>query len=41
VTVNYHSTGVLNKKKTIETRLDEVEKHLDIFRKKKVFLSKA
>lgn len=41
VTVNYHSTGVLNRKKSIESKLDEVEKHLDIFKKKKIFLSKA
>jgi len=38
VTIAYHSTGVINKKILLEKRMDEVEKHLEIFNKKKVFL---
>lgn len=38
ITVNFHSTGVINKKRDLEAKINEVEKHIDLFNKKKVFL---
>lgn len=38
VTINLHTIGINNKKRLVENKLDEVEKILEIFSKRKVFL---
>ncbi len=38
VTINLHPIGINNRKKNLEEKIEEVEKILDVFRKKKVFL---
>jgi hypothetical protein len=38
VTINLHAIGINNKKRIVENKLDEVDKILAIFRKKKVFM---
>jgi hypothetical protein len=38
ITINLHPIGINNRKKNLEEKINEVEKVLDIFGKKKVFL---